>query len=70
PTAFSVEGILEAVTQHVVCGDQALALADDVTFTNCLVIMRPKTMKAELLSRSTIRTNITNKFVEYMERLR
>ncbi|TBU52033.1 hypothetical protein BD310DRAFT_783173, partial [Dichomitus squalens] len=70
PTSFSVEGILEAVTRHIVCGDQALALADDVTFTNCLVTMRPKTTRAELPSRAIVRTNITNKFIEYIERLR
>ncbi|KAI1789148.1 hypothetical protein LXA43DRAFT_853014, partial [Ganoderma leucocontextum] len=70
PTSFSLEAILQAVTEHVVCGDQALAIADDITFRNCLVMMRPKTTKAELPSRETVRSHITNEFISYMEQLK
>ncbi|KAI1782026.1 hypothetical protein LXA43DRAFT_859727, partial [Ganoderma leucocontextum] len=66
PTAFSRTAILDAVTQHVVCGDQALLVADDPTFTNCLVVMCPKTTKEDLPSRATVRTNIKNKFVRFI----
>ncbi|KAL6298237.1 hypothetical protein BKA93DRAFT_706527, partial [Sparassis latifolia] len=70
PSAFSREAILDAVIKHVVCGDQALLLADDATFTNCLVTMRPKTTRADLPTRGTVKTQIKNKFVDYVERLR
>nr|VWO96606.1 C2H2-type domain-containing protein [Ganoderma boninense] len=70
PTVFSRTAILDAVTQHVVCGDQALLVADDPTFTNCLVVMRPKTTKEELPSRAVVRTNIKNKFVQFIKELR
>ncbi|EIW63228.1 uncharacterized protein TRAVEDRAFT_83826, partial [Trametes versicolor FP-101664 SS1] len=67
PTAFSRVGILDAVTTHVVVGDQALLLASTPTFTNCLVMMRPKTTREDLPTRSTVRTNIKNKFVDYVQ---
>ncbi|KAI1795271.1 hypothetical protein LXA43DRAFT_846312, partial [Ganoderma leucocontextum] len=67
PTAFSRTAILDAVTQHVVCGDQALLVANDPTFTNCLVVMRPKTTKEELPSRAVVRMNIKNKFVQFIK---
>ena len=41
-----------------------------MTFRNCLVTMRPKTSKSELPSRETVRSHITNKFIEYMEQLK
>ncbi|KAH9853411.1 hypothetical protein C2E23DRAFT_712483, partial [Lenzites betulinus] len=66
PTSFSRTGILDGVTQHVVLGDQALLLASTPTFTNCLVLMRPKTTREDLPTRSTVRTNIKNKFIDYV----
>ncbi|KAI1788228.1 hypothetical protein LXA43DRAFT_841387, partial [Ganoderma leucocontextum] len=69
-TAFSREGILDAVTRHVVCGDQALAVADNVSFRNCLVVMRPKTKKSDLPSRASVRTKISNDFVDYIATLK
>ena len=49
---------------------QALLVADDPTFTNCLVVMRPKTTKEELPSRAVVRTNIKNKFVQFIKGIR
>ncbi|RDX52409.1 hypothetical protein OH76DRAFT_1307496, partial [Lentinus brumalis] len=70
PTAFSKHAILDAVTTHVVCGAQALLVADDVTFTNCLVVMRPKTTRSELPSRDDVRTNIHNKYIDFVDNVR
>ncbi|KAH9856302.1 hypothetical protein C2E23DRAFT_703794, partial [Lenzites betulinus] len=70
-TVFSQEGILDAVTKHIVCSDQqALLTADTPTFTNCLVAMHPKTGKSELPTRWTVRTNIINSFVDFMSDLK
>ncbi len=49
---------------------QALSIADDITFSNCLVAMRPQTKKKELPTRTTVKNNINNKFVDYIEELR
>ncbi|KAI1793596.1 hypothetical protein LXA43DRAFT_872631, partial [Ganoderma leucocontextum] len=70
PTVFSRKGILEAVIRHVVCGDQALAVADDTPFPNCLVVMRPKTKKSKLASRASVRVKITNGFINYIDTLK
>lgn len=49
---------------------QALAVADAVTFRNCLVTMRPQTTKSELPSRDAVRRKIENCFVDYLDQLR
>ena len=49
---------------------QALLVADDPTFTNCLVVMRPKTTKEELPSRAIVRKNIKNKFIQFIKGIR
>ncbi|KAI0692748.1 hypothetical protein C8T65DRAFT_546100, partial [Cerioporus squamosus] len=49
---------------------QALALADDKHFNNCLVIMRPKTKRSELPTRSTVRARINNNFIDFLDTLR
>ncbi|TFK82991.1 hypothetical protein K466DRAFT_452360, partial [Polyporus arcularius HHB13444] len=69
PTAFSPDAILRHVTILIVTSDQPLVMADDVAFRNCLVIMRPKTRKSELPTRTTVRTRITNEFVTYLDRV-
>ncbi|KAI0669466.1 hypothetical protein C8Q78DRAFT_959516, partial [Trametes maxima] len=69
PSAFSRGRILDEVTKHVVINDQALLVASTATFTNCLVVMRPKTTREDLPTCSMVRTNIKNKFVGYMEEL-
>ncbi|RDX45976.1 hypothetical protein OH76DRAFT_1301494, partial [Lentinus brumalis] len=70
PKEFSKETILKAVSEHVVCGQQALSVADNITFTNCLVAMRPATKKSELPSRSTVRSYINNSFIDYVGQLK
>nr|VWP01648.1 Uncharacterized protein [Ganoderma boninense] len=70
PTAFCPMELLQRVMQHVVCCDEPLAVADAVTFRNVLITMRPKTVKSELLTYSTVRSHITNTFVDYMTRLK
>ncbi|KAI0729059.1 hypothetical protein C8Q72DRAFT_766776, partial [Fomitopsis betulina] len=82
PTSFLSKGILREVTRHVVVNDQAgLPFQVTVTrrtelysrrclfptFTNCLVAMRPKTMREELPTCTTVRTNIKNEYARYME---
>ncbi|TFK82167.1 hypothetical protein K466DRAFT_470848, partial [Polyporus arcularius HHB13444] len=69
PTSFSPDAILKHVTILIVTGDQALALASEVAFQNVLVVMRPKTRKSELPTRTTVRTRITNEYVLYLDGL-
>lgn len=38
-----------------------------MTFTNCLVAMRPRTTREELPTRTTVRTNIKNEYVDYIQ---
>ncbi|KAH9913427.1 hypothetical protein B0H21DRAFT_663668, partial [Amylocystis lapponica] len=76
PTAFTRVGILNAVAEHIVYGDQAvhtltlpsraLLHADEKTFNNCLYTMHPKTSRSELPSRSTVRTKIENSFIDFL----
>lgn len=49
---------------------QPLALADAVTFRNVLITMRPKTVKSELPTYSTVRSHITNCFIDFMNQLK
>ncbi|KAF8223755.1 hypothetical protein L208DRAFT_1071098, partial [Tricholoma matsutake] len=70
PTEFSQEGILEAVAKFVACDDQLLAIADKALFRNCLVIMRPKTVKCDLPSTHDVLVYIHNHFVEHLKLLK
>ncbi|RPD67770.1 hypothetical protein L226DRAFT_474435, partial [Lentinus tigrinus ALCF2SS1-7] len=45
----------------------AVALANETSFRNCLIVMRPQTRKSELPSRTTIRTRITNDYAAYLD---
>jgi hypothetical protein len=63
PRQFTCKGALDAIAKHIVCNDQALALADDVTFRNCLVSMRPRATKADIPSTHDIMQYIHNEFV-------
>ena len=49
---------------------QPLAVADAVTFRNVLVTMQPKTVKSELPTYSTVRSHITNCFIDFMNQLK
>lgn len=67
PKEFTPENIRHSVSVHVVCGDQALAVAEDVTFRNCLVAMRPTTKAKELPSSHVVKKHISNCYVEHVE---
>ncbi|KAM6500773.1 hypothetical protein JOM56_003787, partial [Amanita muscaria] len=67
---FSRDAIKDSIAQFVACDNQALAVADKVTFRNCLVTMRPRTTKNDLPSTHEIATHIHNKFVKWMTQLR
>ncbi|KAI1788190.1 hypothetical protein LXA43DRAFT_836299, partial [Ganoderma leucocontextum] len=69
-TVFDSKELLERITQHIVCCDEPLALADAVTFCNILVTMRPKTVKSELPTYSMVRSHITNCFIDFMTQLK
>ncbi|KAI1781765.1 hypothetical protein LXA43DRAFT_861563, partial [Ganoderma leucocontextum] len=69
PAAFDAKVLLERVTQHIVCCDEPLALADAITFRNVLVTMRSKTVKSDLPTYSTVRAHITNSFVDFITTL-
>jgi hypothetical protein len=70
PTEFTRDAVLEAVTRHIACDDQALMLADKPTFRNCLVIMRPKTKMGDLPSTHDVRAYLRNVFVQHLNQLK
>ncbi|KAF8340072.1 hypothetical protein F5887DRAFT_826891, partial [Amanita rubescens] len=49
---------------------QPLAMADDLTFRNCLTSMKPDAMKADIPSMHEVSTHIHNKFVGWLKRLK
>ncbi|KAF8060907.1 hypothetical protein FPV67DRAFT_1423100 [Lyophyllum atratum] len=70
PKEFTRAGVLRAVAIHVACDDQALLLADKVSFRNCLVSMRPEAKRADLPSSHDIRNFIHNAFVDRLNELK
>ncbi|KAH9017922.1 hypothetical protein EDB84DRAFT_1230582, partial [Lactarius hengduanensis] len=68
-TEFSRVGLLEAVTKHLICDDQALMLPRKLTFRNCLVVMRPKTRSADLPSCHDVRVYLKNTFIQHVKLL-
>ncbi|KAM6491697.1 hypothetical protein JOM56_012859 [Amanita muscaria] len=67
---FTKEIILRSVAQFVVCNDQALAVASNVFFRNCLVSMRPKTKRSELPSTHDVSVYIHNQCVDWLAQLK
>jgi hypothetical protein len=67
PQAFSTRNTLHAVVQHIVCTDQSLATADKISFRNCLVAMRPRTVPSELPSSHDVTTHLHNEFVSHIK---
>jgi hypothetical protein len=83
---YTRDGVTHAVAQLVACDDQvcvmairtssltvfdqALALAEKPIFRNCLVAMRPKTMRKDLPSRHDIEVYIHNEFVAWLKSLK
>jgi len=52
------------------CSTQALAVANKKTFRNCLVAMRPKATKANLLSSHNVTVYIHNQFSNWLKQLK
>lgn len=67
---FTREGVLHAIAQFIACGDQALAVADNVLFRNCLVAMRPKTVRHDLASTHEVGMYIHNEFAKWLRTLK
>ena len=49
---------------------QAFEVANKPSFRNCLLSMRPQTVKADLPSDHDVRVCLQNQFVEYMNQLK
>ncbi|KAG2065558.1 hypothetical protein BDR04DRAFT_1032455, partial [Suillus decipiens] len=62
--------VLHAVAEFVVCDDQSLAVADKVTFRNCLVAMRPSSTKLDLPSTHDVMTYVHNSFIDFFSKLK
>ena len=67
---FSRDTLLHAEAQFIICNDQALTVADNATFRNCLVAMRAKTTRADLPSTHEVRTYIHNQSVAWLKELK
>ena len=70
PEVFTKDAIMHSVAQFVACDDQALAIADNVYFWNCLVTMRPKTISSELALTHEIGIYIHNKCIDWLAQLK
>ncbi|KAF8057817.1 hypothetical protein FPV67DRAFT_1429746, partial [Lyophyllum atratum] len=70
PAEFTRQGVRDAVAKHVAIDNQALMLADKVSFRNVLVSMRPTATKADLPSSHDVRNHIHNSFVERLNQLK
>ncbi|KAG2748667.1 hypothetical protein P692DRAFT_20646095, partial [Suillus brevipes Sb2] len=65
---FSRDSVLhDAVAEFVVCDDQSLALANNTTFRNCLVVMHPTATVADLPSTHNVMTYIHNLFIKLIK---
>ena len=62
--------MLDAVARFVACDDQSLAVTNKAMFRNCLVMMRPKTVTADLPTTHTISDYIHNQFVAQLVKLK
>ncbi|KAF8229374.1 hypothetical protein L208DRAFT_1286927, partial [Tricholoma matsutake] len=67
---FSCDGILEVVAKFVTCDDQSPAVANKASFRNCLIIMRPKTIKQDLPTTHSVSVYIHNQFIEQLKQLK
>ena len=70
PTAFTRDGLLNAIARFVACDDQSLVVTNKAAFRNCLVMMRPKMVTADLLTTHTISDYIHNQFVAQLMKLK
>ena len=70
PTAFTQDGLLDAIARFVACDDQSLVVTNKATFRNCLVMMRSKTVTVDLPTMHTISDYIHNQFVAQLMKLK
>ncbi|KAF8478745.1 hypothetical protein DFH94DRAFT_619600, partial [Russula ochroleuca] len=70
PGEFTRTALQHAVTQFIACDDQSLAVANKATFCNCLVAMRPKTIKADLPTTYNVMSHLHNEFVGWLQQLK
>ncbi|KAF8545727.1 hypothetical protein OG21DRAFT_1428745, partial [Imleria badia] len=68
--SFLRKGVLKAVAEFIVCGDQSLAVADNAVFRNCLVAMQPVATKSDLPTMHDVCMFIHNSFVDFLEWLK
>ncbi|KAF5382025.1 hypothetical protein D9615_004467 [Tricholomella constricta] len=70
PKEFSREEVVASVTRHIAIDNQALMLADKISFRNVLVSMRPIAKKADLPTSTDVRNHLHNSFVERLKELK
>ncbi|KAG6906426.1 hypothetical protein DXG01_014018 [Tephrocybe rancida] len=70
PAEFTRLGVLESVAKHTAVDNQALILADKISFRNCLTSMRPKSKSADLPSTHDVSVYIHNAFVMTLDKLK
>ncbi|KAG6912062.1 hypothetical protein DXG01_001096, partial [Tephrocybe rancida] len=70
PVEFTRERVLENVAKHTAIDNQALMLADKITFCNCLTAMRPQTKLIDLPTAHDVGVYLHNAFVSEMNKLK
>ena len=70
PEVFTKDTIMRSIMQFVACDNQALDIANNVYFWNCLVTMRPKTMSSELALAHKIGTYIHSECIDRLTQLK
>ncbi|KAF8236928.1 hypothetical protein L208DRAFT_1217724, partial [Tricholoma matsutake] len=70
PIVYMHENVLHVVTQFVAVDNQSLSVANKMTFQNCLVTMRLKSMLQDLPTTHDIVNHLHNKFVKWLAQLK
>lgn len=70
PETFTKDAIMRSVAQFIACNNQALAVADNLFFRNCLVTMRPKTTSSELVTVHEVCSYIHNECTDWLAQLK
>ncbi|KAG6913746.1 hypothetical protein DXG01_004555 [Tephrocybe rancida] len=70
PVIFMRERVLENIAKHTAIDNQALMLADKITFHNCLTAMRPQTKLIDLTTAHDASVYLHNAFVSEMNKLK
>ena len=70
PEVFTKDTIMRSIVQFIACNNQALAIANNVYFQNCLVTMRPKMISSKLALADKIGTYIHNECIDWLMQLK